>query len=71
MAKYKMRTILESALGSKNVLAPLRDTHVFKGHGDTDYVCTPCGTVFAENCNEREVRDVVFKCPNCGKFSEV
>jgi phage FluMu protein Com len=62
--------------------APQPDTRVvfeirglfpaLKGQGETDLICGECGQVLIEGVgSDAVIKNVVLKCPNCGKYNEI
>jgi hypothetical protein len=39
--------------------------------GDTNYLCGTCSAVLAKHVWMWEVRNVVFRCPQCGANNEI
>lgn len=44
---------------------------LLRREGDTTYLCGQCSTALAEDVWLWEVRNVVFRCPECGADNEI
>ena len=42
-----------------------------EGKGDMNYLCGNCDTLLVENVLFGTIKNIVFRCPTCGLFSEL
>lgn len=40
-----------------------------QGGGNTDYICGECGWLLLSGIEEGKVKNMVFRCPNCGAYN--
>ncbi len=70
MPTQKTKLIPEPAEGTRTVLATTV-TPLIKGEGEYSYACGKCGVLLVESVSFGQISNIVFKCPNCGSFSEL
>jgi hypothetical protein len=69
MPTLKTTVIPEPAPNTRAVIVS-KVAPIMKGQGDLSYECGGCGTLLVDRF-PGSIRGIVFKCPNCGAFSEV
>jgi len=68
MPEVKLVTIAEPKELTKTVV--MGKAPFFIGQGDVDLVCGSCNNTLAQRIINGQLRDIIFKCPNCGVFCE-
>jgi hypothetical protein len=72
MNRFKAHTPLEPVFSAqgRSCLRPSHDGPVFRGGGDSNYICPHCGHVLAELVPESQIFDLVVECGICHELSE-
>jgi hypothetical protein len=72
MSRFKAHTPLEPVFstGGRALLHPQHDGPVFRGGGDSNYVCPHCGHVLAESVMDSHIFDIVIQCNACDGLAE-
>ena len=73
MTDFLLEIIPEPPAGTASVLVfGKKGKHAFiKGTGEDNLLCGTCKNVLCENITRGQVRNLVFKCPNCDSFNLV
>jgi len=69
---FKTRVIPKPAPGTRAIfVAPVAP--IFRGETDEgdSHLCGSCGIALTKGLQGYVLQDLVFKCPGCGKYSEV
>ena len=70
MKKVKMKRVQDPDATMSIVLPSMKRAAV-RGQGDTDYTCAGCGKTLLRKVLDKEIRNLVFKCPHCGAHSRI
>ena len=54
-----------------SIVLPTAARAALRGQGDTDYTCASCGKILLRRVLDKEIRNMVFKCPLCGMHSRI
>jgi predicted RNA-binding Zn-ribbon protein involved in translation (DUF1610 family) len=73
MPEIKLPVVPKPDLSTRTVLEPAKDFAgpFIKGTGDVDYLCGSCGAVLVERVTTGQIKNTVFRCPNCGQYNEL
>ena len=63
--------VIELPEGHFRIVLKQGPAPLLRREGDTNYHCGQCSAVLAEQVWMWEVRNVVFRCPQCGADNEV
>lgn len=73
MTNFRLEIIPEPPAGTASVLVfGKKGKHAFmKGTGEDNLLCGSCENVLCERISRGQVRNLVFKCPNCDSYNLV
>ena len=54
-----------------SIVLPSMKRAAVRGQGDTDYTCSRCGKILLRRVRDKEIQNLVFKCPLCGAHSRI
>jgi DNA-directed RNA polymerase subunit RPC12/RpoP len=70
MKKVKMERV-QHPDSTMSIVLPTAARAALRGQGDTDYTCANCGKILLRRVLDKEIRNLVFKCPLCGSHSRI
>ena len=70
MKKVKMEKV-QHPDSTMSIVLPTAARAALRGQGDTDYTCANCGKILLRRVLDKEIRNLVFKCPLCGAHSRI
>ena len=70
MPEQKAKIIPEPAPNTRTVLNPAKGPAI-SGNGDFSTLCGNCGVILLKNVQFGQVRNIVIRCSNCGKFNDI
>ena len=65
-----LRVVDEHPPKSRSVIHSKGVLPLFKGKGNTSYLCGKCGTVLVQNAWKFSLSNIVIECPDCQSFNE-
>ena len=68
MANIKLVIIPEPASGTASILAPTK-LPAIKADGPDNLLCGSYGSKLCESIGRDQIKNIVFKCPDCGSFN--
>ncbi len=66
----KMWLVPEASIEKRTVLETTT-LPLFEGKGATNYLCGNCGAILVKNVQQKQIKNLVFKCPICKFFNEI
>ena len=71
MTDYSLEVISKPKEGTASVLEyAKKGKYVFiKGNGSDNYLCGTCNNIICQNVDRGQIRNIVFKCPNCNSYN--
>jgi predicted RNA-binding Zn-ribbon protein involved in translation (DUF1610 family) len=70
MKKVKMERV-QNPDSTMTIVLPAMARAAIRGQGDTDYTCAGCGKTLLRRVLHTRIRNLVFKCPDCGAHSRI
>jgi len=67
--RIRLNVIPEPQPNTRTILAP-QNGPAIRGGGEIDFICGNCESLLAEGISEDQIRNIVFKCSNCGQYNE-
>jgi len=68
--KESLRLVKKPAHMSRAVIHSKGTLHLFRGEGNTNYLCGKCGAILAKCAWKFSISNIVVECPSCQSFNE-
>ena len=68
--KQRLNLVKKPSHMSRAVIHSKDTLPLFKGEGNTDYLCGRCGAILAKHAWKFSISNVVVECPSCESFNE-